>query len=159
MTVFISHRHSDTTQALSISSYLKEHGIRTYLDVLDPESQTTDNITAVITKNIASCTHLIAVMSHDTAKSWWVPFEIGEATITNRRIASYRIGYSQLPEYLEHWPQMHSMKHLDLFISAYKQEKQVSTERKMFESLGTVQTDKSGADTFHRNLKNNIRFS
>ncbi|PTT60867.1 molecular chaperone Tir, partial [Pseudomonas sp. HMWF007] len=86
MPVFISYRHTDRDQAIEINSRLKKANINTYLDVLDAESQSTEDITAVITRNITQCTHLLAVVSERTALSWWVPFEIGEATISNRRI-------------------------------------------------------------------------
>ncbi|WP_337120035.1 toll/interleukin-1 receptor domain-containing protein, partial [Staphylococcus aureus] len=85
MSVFISYKHLDRNLALQIDERLKINGIKTYLDVLDAESQSTESITTVITKNIAMCTHLIAVVSKETATSWWVPFEIGEATISAKR--------------------------------------------------------------------------
>lgn len=73
---------------------------------MDVESQPTDDITSVITRRIAESTHLIAVVSGKTAQSWWVPFEIGEATNSNRRVCSYKTSVSELPEYLDKWPQM-----------------------------------------------------
>jgi MTH538 TIR-like domain (DUF1863). len=91
MPVFISYRHSDRPHAIAINTRLIQANIKTYFDVLDPESQTTDDITGVITRNITACTHLLAVISENTAQSWWVPFEIGEATISNRRICSYQM--------------------------------------------------------------------
>ena len=100
MTVFISYRHTDRAQAMAINKRLTEEGISTYLDVLDVESQSTDDITSVITRRISESTHLIAVVSSQTAQSWWVPFEIGEATITYRRICSYRTTVSELPDLL-----------------------------------------------------------
>jgi hypothetical protein len=63
MPVFISYRHMDRPHAMNINSRLMQANIRTYLDVLDPESQTTDDITGVITRNITECTHLLAVVS------------------------------------------------------------------------------------------------
>ena len=157
MSVFISYKHLDRNLALQIDERLKINGIKTYLDVLDAESQSTESITTVITKNIAMCTHLIAVVSKETATSWWVPFEIGEATISAKRIASYRSSYSStLPEYLEMWPKMDSMQHLELFIAAYKNEQRESVyNRNMFESVGSVGV-KSASD-FHSTLKAKIR--
>lgn len=155
MTVFISYRHSDREEAAQINNKLRYAGINTYMDVLDPESQTTENITEVITKNIARSSHLIAVISKQTAQSWWVPFEIGEATISATRIASFRTGYSELPEFLKMWPQMSRARHLDMFIEEYKREQRLATNnRGMFESLGSVGT-KSASD-FHRSLKGRI---
>jgi hypothetical protein len=156
MSVFISYKHVDRSIALQINQQLINSGIKTYLDVLDPESQTTENITQVITKNVAECTHLIAIVSSQTASSWWVPFEIGEATISAKRIASYRTGYSSLPEYLDMWPQMSNNQHLALFITEYQNERiRGINNRNMFESAGSVGT-KSASD-FHSNLKNKIR--
>jgi len=156
MSVFISYKHLDRNLALQIDERLKINGIKTYLDVLDAESQSTESITTVITKNIAMCSHLIAVVSKETATPWWVPFEIGEATISAKRIASYRSSYSSLPEYLEMWPKMDSMQHLDLFIATYKNEQRESVyNRNMFESVGSVGV-KSASD-FHSTLKAKIR--
>ena len=45
MPVFISYRHTDRAHAMAINSRLIQANIKTYLDVLDPESQTTDDIT------------------------------------------------------------------------------------------------------------------
>jgi hypothetical protein len=155
MSVFISYKHLDRDLAIRIDYRLKQAGIKTYLDVLDLESQSTENITTVITKNIAMCTHLIAVVSKDTASSWWVPFEIGEATISVKRISSYRSGYNSLPEYLEMWPKMDNMQHLELFIVEYKSEQQRAVfNRDMFQSKGSVGTN--SVNDFHRNLKTKI---
>nr|WP_318384782.1 toll/interleukin-1 receptor domain-containing protein [uncultured Enterobacter sp.] len=160
MTVFISYRHTDLAQAMTINSRLKSEGISTYLDVLDVESQSTDDITSVITRRISESTHLIAVVSSQTAQSWWVPFEIGEATITNRRICSYRTTVSELPEYLSKWPQMTKPAEIEMFIQSYKNE--TSGKRKItLESINGSEAmrslDKINAETFHTDLKQKIR--
>ncbi|MEO8647054.1 toll/interleukin-1 receptor domain-containing protein [Pseudomonas sp.] len=158
MPVFISYRHTDRVQAMAINARLKLANIKTYLDVLDTESQQTDDITAVITRNITECTHLLAVVSQETAMSWWVPFEIGEATISDRRICSYKIGASALPLYLDKWPKLSGDTDLDFFIDAYR--KEAMSERSLgmesfSESIrGTYKRD---ADLFHDQLKNRIR--
>ena len=156
MSVFISYKHLDRNLALQIDERLKINGIKTYLDVLDAESQSTESITTVITKNIAMCTHLIAVVSKETATSWWVPFEIGEATISAKRIASYRSSYSStLPEYLEMWPKMDSMQHLELFIAAYKNEQLESVSNRY--SFESARSGVKSASDFHSTLKAKIR--
>lgn len=156
MTVFISYRHTDSKKANEINRILTSHGISTYLDILDIDSQTTNDITSVITNNIEKCSHLIAVISSTTAASWWVPFEIGEATIIGRRIASFRTGNSDLPEYLNKWPQMTTNDDLSFFIQCYKSEKSnnrsiIGTEHFSTKSYTT------SADEFHNNLKNMIK--
>lgn len=158
MPVFISYRHTDRVQAMAINARLKQANIKTYLDVLDAESQTTDDITGVITRNITDCTHLLAVVSEKTAQSWWVPFEIGEATISNRRICSYQAGPSALPLYLDKWPKLSGDTDINFFIDAYREE--VLTKRSIgLESISeSVRgTYKGNADLFHDQLKNRIR--
>jgi hypothetical protein len=159
MPVFISYRHMDRAHAININARLMQANITTYLDVLDPESQTTDDITGVITRNISECTHLLAVVSDKTAMSWWVPFEIGEATITNRRICSFKTGPAELPLYLDKWPKLTSAKDIDFFIDAYRNE--VTLKRSMsFESINGSEsvrsTNRSNADRFHSDLKSRI---
>ncbi len=166
MSVFISYRRNDFNIALSIHLRLKAAGIDTYVDLLDSESQSTDDITSVITKNISSSTHLIAVLSSQTALSWWVPFEIGEATILGRRIASYNTGVSNPPEYLSKWPQMSSMSHIDYFINEYnidRRESLLESSTVSRESRSTTDTFtksfsviQANADRFHTSLKNKI---
>ncbi|EUB87655.1 toll/interleukin-1 receptor domain-containing protein [Pseudomonas koreensis] len=158
MPVFISYRHIDRPQAMAINAQLMQANIKTYLDVLDPESQTTDDITGVITRNITECTHLLAVVSEKTALSWWVPFEIGEATISNRRICSFRTGQAKLPEYLDKWPKLSTASDLNFFIDAYREE--VSSKRSIALDSSNESfsgTYKRNADLFHEQLKNRIR--
>ena len=158
MPVFISYRHTDRLQAMAINTRLTQANIKTYIDVLDAESQTTDDITGVITRNITECTHLLAVVSEQTALSWWVPFEIGEATISNRRICSFRTGQAQLPEYLDKWPKLSTANDLNFFIDAYREE--VSSKRSMTLDSSNESfsgTYKRNADLFHEQLKNRIR--
>ncbi|TPG77588.1 toll/interleukin-1 receptor domain-containing protein [Pseudomonas arsenicoxydans] len=158
MPVFISYRHTDRAHAMAINTRLTQANIKTYLDVLDAESQTTEDITTVITRNITECTHLMAVVSEQTAQSWWVPFEIGEATISNRRICSYKIGPSALPLYLDKWPKLSGENDINFFIDAYREE--LLSKRSMgLESFsesvrGTYRRD---AELFHDQLKNRIR--
>lgn len=159
MTVFISYRHTDFSTAWEVNKKLNGAGIKTYLDKLDAESQTTEDITSVITRNILQSTHLIAVVSAQTAASWWVPFEIGEATVTQRRITSFQIGFSKLPEYLDKWPKMMTMKHVDLFIEEYQSEhRTISASRYSINesSENAFVRNIKNADDFHRALKNKI---
>lgn len=158
MPVFISYRHMDRPQAMAINSRLMQANIKTYLDVLDPESQTTDDITGVITRNITECTHLLAVVSEKTALSWWVPFEIGEATISNRRICSFRTGPAQLPLYLDKWPKLSTDNDLNFFIDAYLEEQSSRRSLTLDSSNESFSgTYKRNAELFHEQLKSRIR--
>ncbi len=171
MPVFISYRHLDREKAVEIANKLRANDINYYLDVIDEESKSTDDITYVITKNIKKSTHLLAVISPNTNGSWWVPFEIGEATISNRRICSY--AYKQysyisrsllsnyksfLPEYLHKWPMLLSDTDLDTFIEQYKRDNILHESGVSLESRNTefASLNKSGADKFHDELKKRL---
>ncbi|WP_249678136.1 toll/interleukin-1 receptor domain-containing protein [Pseudomonas abieticivorans] len=159
MPVFISYRHTDRDLATRINNRLQQFNVQTYFDVLDAESQSTDNITEVITRNITECTHLLAVISYTTAQSWWVPFEIGEATISGRRISSFQVGHEALPLYLEKWPKMSNTLELDLFIEEYRREsskRSIGMESMERATAGSAKGVGS-ADQFHKTLKERIR--
>jgi hypothetical protein len=159
MPVFISYRHMDRAYAININTRLIQANIKTYLDVLDAESQTTDDITGVITRNISECTHLLAVVSEKTALSWWVPFEIGEATITNRRICSFKTGPTELPLYLDKWPKLTSDRDIEFFIDAYRNESTLKRSMSLESVNGSESArsvNRSNADRFHTDLKSRI---
>jgi hypothetical protein len=156
MPIFISYRHTDRIAASNINDRLKAEGIKTYLDVLDPESQSSDDIAALITRRIPECSHLLAVVSEETAKSWWVPFEIGEATIISRRICSYQIGYTTLPQYLSKWPILKNNRELDMFSQEYKQELKALGGISLEHLVESSVTGRNQADIFHSQLKNRI---
>ena len=159
MPVFISYRHMDRAHAININTRLMQANIKTYLDVLDAESQTTDDITGVITRNISECTHLLAVVSEKTALSWWVPFEIGEATITNRRICAFKTGPTELPLYLEKWPKLTSDRDIEFFIDAYRNESMLKRSMSLDSVTGSESVrsvNRTNADRFHTDLKSRI---
>lgn len=148
MPVFISHKKEDEQSALRISAYLKQHSICSYVDVLDPTLQTTDDITKTLMGRISLCSHLMAVVSQYTEKSWWVPFEIGVGTEKDRRITSYQLTAVILPDFLTKWPILKSQRDLDTFIQFYKKDTLVSLE----EARGYSKSIYS-AEQFHTQLK------
>ncbi|EMO2347514.1 TPA: toll/interleukin-1 receptor domain-containing protein [Acinetobacter baumannii] len=169
MPVFISYRAKDREVALTIAQKLKANNIEFYLDVIDEESVNANDITEVITRNIKRCTHLMAIISPNTQGSWWVPFEIGEATVINRRICSFAYNTTGLdltranmhtyknflPEYLHKWPVLLHERELQNFIFQYKKDNE---NQALYDSLTTASTtfgtlSKRGADEFHKNLK------
>lgn len=156
MPVFISHKDVDSDAALKIRSHLESKKIRCYVDVLDEKISTTEDITNRITEVIGRCTHLIAVMSNATEKSWWVPFEVGEATFGFRRIASYDLGSNYgFPDYLKKWPVMKTPTHLDMFASSYHAD--ADRVKDLNKSAAEMPfTTRIQVDEFHKNLKTKI---
>jgi len=154
MPVFISHRRADTSTALRVDNRLKSHGIQTYLDVLDPTLQSAENVTQQILAGLAPCTHLMAIVSTETAGSWWVPFEIGVATDADKRISSFCIAAVTLPDYLRVWPVLTRDEHIDAFARRYLSDRLILEKSyKLAEARTTpVQT----AGDFHRLLKRDL---
>lgn len=150
MPVFISHKSADKHSALQIAEYMKVRGVPSYVDVLDPQLQTTDDITSVIVSRVRQCSHLMAVTSAQTVSSWWVPFEIGVATDQDRRICTFALESTTLPDYLKKWPVLKTTAHLDQFMDLYKRDSTVALNESM--AARTVTT----AENFHRTLKSRL---
>lgn len=123
MSVFIGYRHADRPQALQVRKQLRRAGIKTRMEVMDFESLSTLHVTETITDQLRDCTHVILMMSHISARRWWIPFYIGEATSQDRRICVYRVSDDALPEYLQHWPTFSRAQQLDFLIEIYHREK------------------------------------
>jgi hypothetical protein len=88
-----------------------------------------------------------------------VPFEIGEATITNRRICSFKTGPAELPLYLEKWPKLTCDKDIEFFIDAYRNESTLKRSMSLESVTGSESVrsvNKSNADRFHADLKSRI---
>jgi len=116
MTVFISHKKTDREIALQVLKILESDGIKCYFDELDKELRNEENITKLLMQRVKECTHLLAVVSGNTVYSWWVPFEIGVASNSDRRISTYVSSYTTLPEYLKIWPVMTKLEQMKYYI-------------------------------------------
>jgi hypothetical protein len=154
MPVFLSHKSEDTAAALAAAHYLSNRGIRFYLDVLDPELETVDDLTSRLVDQIRQSTHLLAVVSSYTVQSWWVPFEIGVATELDRRMATYSVSPVQLPDYLQRWPVLTLPHHLKLFADLYDLDTAVTSPGQILRyQTGMPKT----ANRFHDALKGAMR--
>lgn len=103
--VFVSYRHSDQHTALELARGLDEKGRRVFIDVHDdtllPGQQDLDD--ALVTAIRKSDT-MIIVVSDETQKSWWAPWEIGVSTPFRRPKALYKPqAYRALPTSLRRY--------------------------------------------------------
>jgi len=157
MPVVISYRHQERLDAFIINERLKLEGIDTHLDLFDGSAgQTADDITGLVCRNVSGCTHLITVLCQENADTWWTPFQLGAATLSNRRIALFQCTDSVLPDYLEKWPIMRLREHIDLFVLAYHDEQ---TFKRSIDNEGADADaiNRVNADFFHADLKAKIR--
>ena len=75
MKIFISHKNEDSLIAKRLDSEFKQHGINTYLDVIDEQiSNNGKALTEHIKNAMNECSDIIVVMSEKTRSSQWVPF-------------------------------------------------------------------------------------
>ncbi|MBD1551808.1 toll/interleukin-1 receptor domain-containing protein [Pseudomonas typographi] len=164
MSVFISYRHTDRSQALAVQERLRHQGIDTRLDVMDEPARSTGDIARLITGRIREATHLLAVVSQPIGQAWWVPFGIGEAAITDTRITTLQVGLAKLPEYLDQWPLLRTYSDLSAFIYEYHKDRQaalldsIGLQRCVFRegvghSCGALRT----AEDFHRALRQRLK--
>jgi|SRR6185295_19918591 len=127
MPVFVSHKKEDSEEASRVHQYLLHNGVPAYVDLLEmggPGIQSDEDITKKILQRLGECTHLMAVVSQNTKKSWWVPFEIGVAMDKKHRISTLNYRKIELPEYLNIWSILLTQEHLDKYITYYKLDKE-----------------------------------
>lgn len=109
--VFISHKKEDENAAKYIGDYIMEHAdVDIYLDLYDAELKeavSVDNdkkIVESIKRGVSTSTHVLCIISDKTHLSWWVPYEIGVASVsdTKKHIASLKLNnISDLPSFLK----------------------------------------------------------
>ena len=94
----------DSQFAAKVAATVQANGLSVWLDLIDPGidgdgPDLADYIHAVLRQSKA----LLAVVTVNTARSWWVPFEIGIAFELSRYLASF--GDKHLnPSFLAKWP-------------------------------------------------------
>ncbi|WP_313008953.1 toll/interleukin-1 receptor domain-containing protein [Brevundimonas vesicularis] len=120
MKIFISHQKVDALVAAQVARrLLAVHGITSYLDVIDPYvNDSAENLAEHIRSEMGKCTQLLAVVSHATLASQWVPWEIGVATEKNFPLATYTGTYTPPPEFLRKWPYLKNDSDLDAYARA-----------------------------------------
>lgn len=157
MTVFIGYRHSDRLQAQRIKRQLHKAGIEAHLDVMDFDSLSTLHVIEVLTQHISRCTHLLLMVSGVSAKSWWVPFEIGQATVGAQPVCCFQMGEQELPPYLQHWPTLTRLSQLEFFIEAYHRS-QAGNPRALGggHEAERAQNPAEATEDFHKRLKARI---
>lgn len=107
--IFLSHISIDKDTVREIANYLMKFGdVDIYLDENDSELQDAalmgnpHKVTELIEKGVASSSHIMCLVSKETSKSWWVPYEIGYAKKSGKEISSLKIkGEVELPEFLK----------------------------------------------------------
>lgn len=159
MKIFISHKKEDELMALKVKNTLTSVGVDVYLDLLD--SITADDgekLTKHIRGKLRECTDVIVILSSNTKKSWWVPFEIGMATEKDMPIANYLISQETLPDYLTYWPRLKCQEDVLKYVEIRnKVTKQITLEKAL--NRGYYQRADGGmseTQKFYQELKKHL---
>jgi len=144
--VFISHKQEDSLTARFIKNELLKYRVDAYLDLLDPEmDDDAKKLTEHLKKQMNRCSDLLVVMSRQTHKSWWVPFEIGMAAHKDLPTVTYLKEFADVPEYLSFWPYLKN----DSEIGVYAKDVQRRFSRILQESV-TAASESFGMDSYSR---------
>lgn len=107
--IFLSHISADKAAVREIGKYITDKGnIDIYLDEQDVNLQIAVSkadavgITIFLEKGLSQSTHIMCLVSDETVKSWWVPYELGFAKKSGKPLSTLKIkGNAELPAYLE----------------------------------------------------------
>lgn len=156
--IFISHRRADEIEAKRMAAFLQSKNVNYYLDVLDPATKTSLDITKHIMNNLNRCTHVIVIFSKNTEGSMWVPFELGAAYKADKGIGTFLVELISTPEYLNTFPKMKTSSDLDKFVDEYKREK-ILTKSARYDDSSIILNESSGsgrAEKFITRLKSRL---
>ncbi len=124
--VFISHKSEDKNTALAVASTITEMGVDIYFDERDEllrvavENNDDKNIVNCIEDGLQNCTHLLGIITPNTFKSWWVPYEIGSAKGRRKdcvHLISKDVDISKIPSYIKIAPVLAEIDELIKWVS------------------------------------------
>lgn len=141
---------------MSVYNAFLKNNINAYLDLLD-NSITGDGkeLTEHIKKRLNECTDIIVVMSEETKKSWWVPFEIGMSAQVDMPTASFLKSNVALPSYLSYWPRLKTTSDIDTYVTVRQKTEQIIHKQygyRRSDAIRSVETSK-----FYEALKKELR--
>ena len=153
MNVFISHKKEDGATAQAIYDEFRRLGVNSYLDLLDSSLTGGKELTEHIKDQLNKCTDIMVVMSEETKKSWWVPFEIGMSAQVDMPTASFLKSYVELPDYLRYWPRLKHITDIATYVSTRRE-----IERKMLYEHYDQRSNKAlETSLFYDALKKKLR--
>jgi hypothetical protein len=126
--VFLSHISVDKPAVKQIADYItSQGGIDIYLDTDDDDLQRAANsgdaigVTEFIERGLSNCTHIMCLVSANTVKSWWVPYELGFGKKSEKPLATLRLKDAvDLPAYLQISEIIRGTKSLNLYLTRVK---------------------------------------
>ena len=154
--IFISHKNTDGDIAKQVAERVRRNGLDVYLDSVDPAlAQDGPGLAEYLLAQMSGCQQLIAVVSSETARSWWVPWEIGVGSEKRFRMATFARHLVVLPGYLEKWPRLQSMEDVDLYCEYSKRsERSVrAAQSRVLTEAAMLNAERTEVHSFHRDLR------
>ena len=159
--VFISYKNEDEAVARRVKERVERHeGFETYFDRVDGADITdSPELAEYLQKQMDNCDQLIAVVSHRTVGSWWVPWEIGVGFEKDFKMASYLESTSldlkrNLPSYLRIWPMLETEEDIDKYCKMSIQ--MTPTVMAYTSRKDSILENRQQAADFHRELKREL---
>lgn len=126
--IFLSHISVDKPAVRRIADYITQYGdIDIYLDVNDDDLQLAANrgdaaaVTEFVERGISNCTHMLCLVSANTARSWWVPYELGYGKKSEKPLATLKLkDVMDLPAYLEISEVIRGTQSLNYYLTSVK---------------------------------------
>jgi hypothetical protein len=128
--IFISYQREDEDYASEITDYIMSKQLDVYFDLEDKDlkfyKQTNNpkGITTSIQKGLNEADYMIVIISPDTYKSFWVPFEVGyayDAMDNNLKLLRHKdIDKRTLPSYLKVKELLHGTESLNRFLDSIR---------------------------------------
>jgi MTH538 TIR-like domain (DUF1863) len=127
--IFLSHISVDKSSAIEIGNYITKRGdIDIYLDMSDEELQNAVSandpagVTQFIERGLSYSTHIMCLVSADTVRSWWVPYELGFAKNAGKYLSTLKLkGEIALPAYLQISEIIPGTKTLNAYLTRVRQ--------------------------------------
>lgn len=157
MKIFISHKQEDAYIAAAISKELERLDVSFYLDVLDNITENGKTLTDHIKNSLNSCTDIIVIISSNTYKSQWVPFEVGMAAQQDMPTVTYLEDNVCLPDFLGYWPRLTKMNDIKKYIDTKRKIDRYYEQRRyggMFENADYQKMSKT--ERFYAELKEKL---
>lgn len=146
--IFISYQRKDEDYAKEIAEYIMAKQLDVYFDLDDndlkfhKQANNPKEITNSIQKGLSESNYMLVVVSPNTYKSPWVPFEVGYAyDIMNNNLKLLRhkeIDKDTLPSYLKVKEILHGTVSLNRFLDSIRKEHFIYEN--LIEKSGRVKT-------------------
>ena len=109
--IFISYSQNDKTTAELIEGVMRSYNLETFRD--EKQINWGEVVLESINNNLLDSDAILVLVSHESLKSQWVPYEIGYATALGKPILTYLVNPCvSLPPYISRNIYMKSVEDL-----------------------------------------------